>query len=84
MNVHTIINWSSLLSETLEFSVIISGFYFIISSPNNIFVPMFPRRTHSFLQWYSNEIKTLFYNKKRLHENIKLPKPIPYMMNFLA
>lgn len=75
------INWGSLLSNNLDFSLVISNIYSTIYKGISIFSPKFTNHNHKYLQWYSRELKSLVFNKKRLHKEFKMIAM--HIMNFL-
>jgi hypothetical protein len=60
------INWDSLLSDSLDFSVTISNFYSVIHDAinSNSFIPKMYKHKNQYPQWYSRNLKSLIYNKK--------------------
>jgi len=68
------IDWDSLLSDSLDFSVTVSNFYSVINDAINSFIPKIYIHKHQYLQWYSRKLKSLIYNKKRLHKEFKVTK----------
>lgn len=73
MNIYfNTIDWGSLLSDNLEFSSVISNFYSTIYKGISIFSPKFSNRNHKYPQSYSRELKSLIFNKKRLHKEFKM------------
>lgn len=65
------IDWESLLSDSLDFSLVISNFYSIINEAINIYTPKFFNCNYKYPQWFSSELKSLIFNKKRLHKEFK-------------
>jgi len=74
------IDWNSLLSDSLDFSVTISNFYSVIHNAINLFTPKVYKHKNPYPQWYSRELKSLIYNKKRLHKEFNFTKN-PYIYN---
>jgi hypothetical protein len=75
MNVHlNSIVWESVLCDSLDFSVIIHNFYTVIQNAINMFTPKVAKNKTHYPQWYSSELKSLLYNKKRLHKEFKITK----------
>jgi hypothetical protein len=64
-------DWKSLLSDSLDFSLVISNFYSTIYEAITIFTPKFAKYNHKYPQWYSNDLKSLIFNKKRVHKEFK-------------
>lgn len=78
------IDCDSLLSNKLDFLMIIFNFFAVIWSDINTFSPKFYRRNLYFLRWNTKKLKTLHFNKKRLHRSLKLSKPVIYRMIFFV
>ncbi|KAL4104729.1 hypothetical protein QTP88_020011, partial [Uroleucon formosanum] len=73
------IDWDSLLSDSLDFSVTVSNFYSVIHDAINSFIPKIYIHKNQYPQWYSRKLKSLIYNKKRLHKEFKVTKdPLIY------
>lgn len=73
------INWDSLLDDSLDFPAMNTNFYSTISYAIDLFTPKFYNHKSSYPPWYSKKLKTLIFDKKRLHKEYKTTKdPIIY------
>lgn len=75
MNIHlNNIDWDSQLSISLDFSETVSNFYSTIHTAINLFIPKVFKHKNQYPQWYSRKLKSLIFNKKRLHKEFKVSK----------